>query len=313
MQEILAVAEMDASTKTKAPMTELSVEDLMIESAMNSVGVSSDKSEEAKQELDEYIAIMLEKEKEDAFEAVRYAIYNVVPQVMTYREAILEETADQFNAVNELNNDMLDMQGKFAAAGDQEYVLNGKSEGVESAYAYFQKVGMNAEKVKQMMADGIIPNGIGNAMLENLNEISNSTYTMLYHDGVENPNADPRDLKYGQATGLFNGLVGTKIMAYADDQASGGYYTQPQAPATEDNFAGDRSRAYRYDNAHAPYASQLNDNNNAIAISLNGYSKEVEAEFKFKIEEYGQYLSLSTQMYDTGAKGNQVHVKDQRV
>ena len=43
----------------------------MIESAMNSVGVSSDKSEEAKQELNEYIAIMLEKEKkEDAFEAV---------------------------------------------------------------------------------------------------------------------------------------------------------------------------------------------------------------------------------------------------
>jgi len=313
MEEILAIAEMDVSAKNKAPMTELSVEDLMVESAMNSIGVSSDKTDEAKQELNEYIAIMLEKEKEDAFEAVRYAIYKVVPQVMTYREAVLEETADQFNAVNELNNDMLDMQGKFAAAGNQEYVLGGKSEGVENAYAYFQKVGMNAEKVKQMIDDGILPRGIGNSMLENLNDITDSTYTMLYHDGQSYRGTDPRDLEYGQAAGLFNGFVGTKITAYADVGIPGGYETEPQIAADQDTFNSGTSRAYKYDEAHAPYASQLNDNNTIVLMSLNGYSKEVEADFKFKIEEYGQYLSLSSQMFDSGVKGVQVHVKDQRV
>lgn len=311
MEEILAIAEMDASAKNKAPMTELSVEDLMVESAMNSVGVSSDKSEEAKQELNEYIAIMLEKEKEDAFEAVRYAIYKVVPQVMTYREAVLEETADQFNAVNELNNDMLDMQGKFAASGDTTEIAYGETVGVETALEYFKKAGMNAEKVEQMIDDGILPSGIGNAMLENLREITSSTYSL-----TSGPGYDPRDHQYGQATGLFNGLVGVETRAVITSQGDGsgqGYFTDDQISPEEDAWVGNRTTAFYYDHDMAPYASQLNDNNTIIQMSLNGYSKEVEADFKFKIEEYGQYLSLSSQMFDSGVKGVQVHVKDQRV
>jgi hypothetical protein len=315
MDEILAIAEMNASTKVKAPV-ELSVEDLMVESAMNSVGVSSDKSEEAKQELNEYIAVMLEKEKEDAFEAVRYAIYKVVPQVMTYREAVLEETADQFNAVNDLNNDMLDMQGKFGAAGDTTELADGKVNGMENAYAYFQKAGMNADKVKQMMDDGILPSGIGNAMLENLNEITSATF--------EYPNViydyTPEQFKYGQSAGLFNGLVGIEATASPGGDSTnptGGYNVIDTKEAYPYAGTGDDTAAWRgvYDNeeVYAPFTSKLNDNNTIIQSSLNGYSKQVEAEFKFEIEEYGQYLSLSSQMYDTGAKGNQVHVRDQRV
>jgi len=53
MNEILAFPELDVSAKKVAPV-ELSVEELMMESAMDSVGVSSDKSEEAKRELEEY-------------------------------------------------------------------------------------------------------------------------------------------------------------------------------------------------------------------------------------------------------------------
>lgn len=312
MEEILAIAEMDASTKNVAPVTELSVEDLMVESAMNSLGVSSDKSEKAKQELNEYIAVMLEKEKEDAFEAVRYAIYKVVPQVMTYREAVLEETADDFKMVNELNNDMLDMQGKFAASNDTTGIGDAHAVGVETALEYFEKAGMNAEKVNQMMQDGVLPNGIGTQILENLNDITSSTYEMA--DSGYGPNYfDPRNHKYGQAAGLFNGLVGIEKNAYiTETEGSQSYFVYETPSAKQDTWTNDRSRAYGIDSSQAPYASQLNDNNVVIQSSLNGYSKKVEADFKFKIEEYGQYLSLSSQLYDSGVKSVQVHVKEQR-
>jgi len=301
MNEILAFPELDVSAKKVAPV-ELSVEELMMESAMDSVGVSSDKSEEAKRELEEYIAIMLEKEKEDAFEAVRYAIYRVVPQVMTYREAVLEETADQFNMVNELNNDMLDMQGKFAASGDLTQLNADKIQGVENAYAYFQKAGMNAEKVRQMMEDGVLPHGIGTSMLENLEEITTS---------YQNETGDTSE--YGPATTLFNGMVGIDTWAMADYDTSSPYMYHKTPEADEfDAWQRDRSTAFLIDEGSAPYASSLNDNNTVIQSSLNGYSKEVEAEFKFNIEEYGQYLSLSSQLYDSGVKSVQVHVKEQR-
>lgn len=308
MEQILAIAEEGIST-SKAPV-ELQVEDLMMESAMNSVGVSSDKSEEAKRELEEYIAVMLEKEKEDAFEAVRYAIYKVVPQVMTYREAVLEETADQFNVVNDLNNDMLDMQGKYAAAGDTTMINPTQAAGVENAYDYFQKAQMNADKVKQMMDDGLLPKGIGNTMLSNLEEITNSTYTAL-----DAPSVDPSNYKYGQATGLFNGLVGNDVYATftgAAGDPNQSYFVRPIATASQDAWENNRTWALSQETVHGPYASSLNDNNSVIQMSLNGYSKEVEAEFKFKIEEYGQYLSLSSQMYDSGNKGVKVHVQGQR-
>jgi len=312
MEEILAIAEMDASTKNVAPVTELSVEDLMVESAMNSLGVSSDKSEKAKQELNEYIAVMLEKEKEDAFEAVRYAIYKVVPQVMTYREAVLEETADDFMMVNELNNDMLDMQGKFAASNDLTSHSEGQAVGMENAFAYFEKAGMNAEKVNQMMQDGVLPNGIGTQILENLNDITTSTYEMA-DDGNGPTYGDPRTHKYGQSAGLFNGLTGIEKNAYITTTGSNqSYFVYATQTAEQDSWINDRSRAYGIDASQAPYASQLNDNNVVIQSSLNGYSKKVEADFKFKIEEYGQYLSLSSQLYDSGVKSVQVHVKEQR-
>lgn len=305
MNEILAIAEKDVSTKNPAQVEELSVEGLMIESAMNSLGVSSDKSEEAKQELNEYIAVMLEKEKEDAFEAVRYAIYKVVPQVMTYREAVLEETADQFNMVNELNNDFLDMQGKFAASGDLTMINETQAIGVENAYEYFQKAKMNTEKVEQMMEEGILPSGIGHSMIENLEEITNSTYAPY-----EDPSVDPRNYKYGQASGLFNGLVGVHTTATWTD---GSYFTRPIATPEDDAWDNNRTWALSQEQVQGPYASKLNDNNTVLQMNLNGYSKEVEADFKFKIEEYGQFLSLSSQMFDSGVKGVQVHVKDQRV
>ena len=62
----------------------------------------------------------------------------------------------------------------------------------------------------EMMEDGILPHGIGSSMLENLEEITNSTYAPYEANGAP---ADPRDYKYGQATGLFNGLVGTETYA----------------------------------------------------------------------------------------------------
>lgn len=309
MNEITAIAEEGISTKP-VPALELSVEDLMTESAMNSLGVSEQKSEEAKRELNEYIAVMLEKEQEDAFEAVRYAIYKVVPQVMTYREAVLEETADQFKVVNDLNSDMLDMQGKYAASGDTTIINGSQSVGMENAYEYFQKANMNAEKVKQMMDDGLLPKGIGQTMLSNLNEITNSTYAPF-----EEPNTDPRNYKYGQATGLFNGLVGNEMYATftgASGDPNQSYFVRPIASASQDAWDDDRTWALKQETVHGPYASGLNDNNSVIQMSLNGYSKEVEADFKFKIEEYGQYLSLSSQMYDSGNKGVKVHVSGQR-
>ena len=58
---------------------------------------------------------------------------------MTYREAVLEETADQFNLDNELNNDFLDMQGKFASSGDTTYINETQSIGVENAYEVLPK------------------------------------------------------------------------------------------------------------------------------------------------------------------------------
>lgn len=309
MNEITAIAEEGISTKP-VPALELSVEDLMTESAMNSLGVSEQKSEEAKRELDEYIAVMLEKEQEDAFEAVRYAIYKVVPQVMTYREAVLEETADQFKVVNDLNSDMLDMQGKYAASGDTTMINDIQAIGVENAYEYFQKANMNAEKVKQMMDEGLLPKGIGQTMLSNLNEITNSTYTYFEFSDFE-----PRNYKYGQAVGLFNGLVGNEMYATVTSDSSGGnqsYFTRPLPTAEQDIWDDDRTWALKQEMDHGPYASGLNDNNSVIQMSLNGYSKEVEADFKFKIEEYGQYLSLSSQMYDSGNKGVKVHVSGQR-
>jgi len=309
MQELLAISELDTSTKKAAPQ-ELSVEGLMLESAMDSVGVSSDKSEEAKQELQEYIAVMLEKEKDDAFEAVRYAIYKVVPQVMTYREAVLEETADQFNAVNDLNNGMLDMQGKFADAGDMTVLGHSNTAGVESAYAYFETAKANATKVQQMIDNGTLPNGIGNSILDNLDQIVNSTY-----DYPDTPDFDPSFHKHYQATGLFNGLVGTDMQAYSSTDPNNPdnsfYYVNNTPSAAEDPWKNDRTTAYYNDSTFAPYANGLNDNNTIIQSNLNGQSKLVEAEFKFLIEEYGQYLSLSSQLYNGGVKSVQVHVKGQ--
>lgn len=305
MQELLAISELDTSTKKAAPQ-ELSVEGLMLESAMDSVGVSSDKSEEAKQELQEYIAVMLEKEKDDAFEAVRYAIYKVVPQVMTYREAVLEEIADEFNAINGLNNDMLDMQGKFAAAGDPTSIAHGETVGVENAYEYFQKAKANTAKVQEMVDNGVLPNGIGNSILENLEEINNATYAV---DEIGDGNiTEPSGSPYGQSIGLYNGLVGVKDVATYTDS---GYFTRPMTSAAQDGWTGDRTWASRVEDGYGVFANQLNDNNTIIQSSLNGQSKLVEAEFKFLIEEYGQYLSLSSQMYDGGVKSVQVHVKGQ--
>lgn len=308
MENILAIAEEDLST-TKAPM-ELSVDDLMMESAMNAVGVSSDKSEEAKRELEEYIAIMLEKEQEDPFEAVRYAIYKVVPQVMTYREAVLEETADEFRVVNELNNDMLEMQGLYAASNDTTILGHSNTVGVENAYKYFEKAQVNAEKVKGMIDAGILPKGLGNSMLDNLNEIVNSTYDFP-------TGGDPSLHKHYQATGLFNGLIGAQWMAYSstnpDNPDDTFYYVREVPEAKYDAWIDNSTDAYKNVSQYLPYASELNDNNTIIQSNLNGYSKKVEADFKFEIEEYGQYLTLLAQIDNSSVKSIQVHVREQRV
>jgi len=110
---------------------------------------------------------------------------------------------------------------------------------------------------------------------------------------------------YDRPEALFNGLRGVK--QYID--ADGDLQTRDVNQEGVDGASGD-SAAYLMDSQFGPYANQLNDCNSIISMSLNGVAKETTAEFRFKIDEYGQYLSLSAQLYDTGAKNVQVHQKN---
>lgn len=402
MDKILAVAEMEASTKKSAPEA-LSVEGLMMETAMTAVGVSSD-ADDAENELNTRIAEMLRIEKEglkggngeaDPFAAVMYAFKKVIPQVMTYQEAVLEETADQFNEINALNKDLAAMQGNFGASGETTPAVNGNGEegnilGMEQAQAYFAK------------ADEIYNKGswanlgkVGETIGENLKEIINDkntdapafgSYTAAepkdhncansnYKCGLwsyirdssgndfeqvfwcQSYGAQPqngngsycatKDMNgnvtqgctgvdvggkkhkqegadkdtrltathdYWQAANLFNGIRGAKeYVAGADSDRGHGYGGLIQQP-TGSSSLNDKgeSQAFRFVRDYGSFVNRMDNCNTVISIALNGISKEKTAEFNFKIEEYGQYLSLSSQLYDSGLKGIEIHLKEQR-
>lgn len=369
MEEILAVAEMDPSTKKAAQNEALSVEGLVMEAAMDSVGIASTPDEQ--EELNIRLAKLIKLSEGEGidgedlgwngpFMAVRYAIAKVVPQVMTYQEAVLEETAVQFKNINELNQDFAAMQGHFGAAAD---VKDEEAVGLVDGEAYFDKAAGILEEDPRYVIEG----GIGETIVENLEEITTgdypdgsvvaahncksndwscgnwyeeywSSYPYTFHGwtfkcatsnvvcqskreqhtGAVCESAKARAMEYSCAghsgsssavydrpEALFNGLRGVK--QYID--ADGDLQTRDVNQEGVDGASGD-SAAYLMDSQFGPYANQLNDCNSIISMSLNGVAKETTAEFRFKIDEYGQYLSLSAQLYDTGAKNVQVHQKN---
>jgi len=294
-----------------------------IEKALAEMNTAKESAEAAKVELDRLIAEKLH-DGVDPFVAMMNAMLYVVPQLMKYKEEKLVEKTASYEYINSLNAYMAETENDFARASDASDPQNasngngsyqhGTTVGLESGRAYeanLKTLGssdlfaglpsdvaavMNGSISEILGLKGFAPNA-NKWAANSQNARTQYSLTETVWSGLNAPKWRMENVNSGlYSDNLYNVAGGQKDANYK-------YFADPNG----DTDVG-ISEANYLSSQLMPVVDQAVTQNAVMLSTLNGYSKKVESEFKFEMENYNSITSLNALMYSDQIDLNDTHI-----
>lgn len=323
MNELVNIEEMGAvGGKKPALMTAEDglVED--IEKALAEMGTAKENADAAKVELDRLIADKLH-DGADPFVAMMDAMLFVVPQLMKYKEEKLVEKTASFEYINSLNAYMAETQKNFAVSGDygtpQDGHNNGSYKFGNTSYVDSETGrvhGLDAGKAYQsnLMTLGSqdlfagLPGDVQDVMNDSIEETL-GLKTLAPDAGKWKGDGTPR-AEYNLTQTLWSGLNSPNWRMSGGDekQYSNNLYDVSGGQPNHEYFVDGQTEASYLTGQLMPVLDQAVTQNAVMQSTLNGYSKKVESEFKFEMENYNTIVSLNGLMYQDQLNLNNTHI-----
>lgn len=288
-----------------------------VQMAMEDIGEAEAKRKAEEVILNDLIQSKIVQES-DPFIAMMNAMLVVIPQLMKVKEELLVEKTADFDYVSSLNAYMAEAQTNFAYSGDKGEGTNhggyitgstsytdesGRVHGYDAAKAYQDSLStIRTEKLLGgLPADvqGIMNEAIVTSL--NLVAYTNDLSTWGgYHDMREY--TLPEVLWAGNNSAEWT-FVGRDPSTYTNQHY--GYMT-----GDEDLFLGHNRTAASYVTEQvSPVFDDAVTQNNILQNTFNGYSKQIEAGYKFEMENYNSIVNTDAQMYQSMIGQNNAHSK----
>lgn len=324
--------------KGNKPQGIISGRQSLVEDIQNSLAemeVAQENAAEAKAELDRLIGEKLH-DGVDPFVAMMNAMLYVVPQLMKYKEEKLVEKTVAFEYINSLNAYMAETQKNFAIsadAGETSDKTNGYGMYQEGNTSYVDENGMvhglaagrGYEANLKILSAGDLLSGLPGDIQDVMNDAMSTilglkTSTPDAGDWVKGDSQYGKVAKteYNLSETLWGGLntpkwrMGEGTEAQFDNNmydpmngqglANFDYFNQDSDPA------GNSTESSYLASELLPVVDQAVTQNAVMTSTLNGYSKKVESEFKFEMENYNTIVSLNGLMYQDQLNLNNTHI-----
>jgi hypothetical protein len=295
-----------------------------IEKALAEMGVAKENADEAKAELNRLIAEKL-YDGADPFVAMMDAMLYVIPQLMTYKEEKLVEATASFEYINSLNAYMAETQKNFSASADRGAAQDGSN--TYGTYQYGSTSftdpatgrvhGLNAGRAYEANLMTLESQDLFAGLPGDVQDVMNGSIDETL--GLETLTPDSRDWdtfdtaakeKYNLSETLWGGINAPKWRMWGgnEHQYDNNLYDTAGDQPNFNYFVDGQSQASYLTGELTIVVDQAVTQNAVMQSTLNGYSKKVESEFKFEMENYNTIVSLNTLMYQDQINLNNTHI-----
>jgi len=287
-----------------------------VQMAMQDIGEAEAKRKAEEVVLNDLIQSKLVQES-DPFIAMMNAMMIVIPQLMKVKEELLVEKTANYDYVSSLNAYMAEAQTNFAYSGDKgaetnqggfisgstSYKENGRVHGYDAAKAY--QDGLSTIRTEKLL--GGLPADVQGIMNE---AIKTSLNLVAYTNDTSDWNGSLDMREYTLPEILWAGnnspewtFEGRETSQYTNKNY--GYTT-----GDENLFVGHNRTAASYVGEQlSPAMDDAVTQNNIMQNTFNGYAKQVEAGYKFEMENYNSIVNTDAQMYQSMLGQNNAHSK----
>lgn len=279
-----------------------------VQKAMEEIGEAEAERKAEEAVLDELIQSKLVAE-DDPFIAMMNAMLIVIPQLMKTKEELLVEKTANYDYVSSLNAYMAEAQQNFANSGEIDNLVDqgGYTTGDATGMAYAKAYAGNLSTLRN--------EGLFDGMSHEIQSILYEAVTTSLSLEAHTPDADSWNAafnkdKYDLSETLWAGLNSPEWI----------FEGQNTDRFTNKNYA-DGSDLFRNVNNElmtgtaaayqgtelGPVLDDAVTQNTIIENTLNGYSKQVEAGYKFEMENYNSIVNTDAQMYQAQINQNRAH------
>jgi len=304
-----------------------------IEKALAEMGAAKESADAAKAELNRLIADKLH-DGADPFVAMLDAMLYVIPQLMKYKEEKLVEKTASFEYINSLNAYMAETQKNFAASADAGVAHDARNEAGD--FQYGETTGLASGRAYEANLLTLGSKDLFAGLPGEVQDVMNGSVSTTLGLKGSTPDAGEwvkEDLaiygktpktSYNLSETLWGGLNAPQWRMGAGSEGeydNNLYNTNPYgqiSPQEFDYFAqgsehdgsmvGNQTEASYLMGQLAPVVDEAVTQNAVMLSTLNGYSKKVESEFKFEMENYNTIVSLNGLMYSDQINLNNTHI-----
>lgn len=314
IEELMAVSKPGGAVSSQNSL----IED--IHSSLLDMAAATENANEAKSELDRLIAEKLH-DGADPFVAMMDAMLYVVPQLMKYKEEKLVEKTASFEYINSLNAYMAETQKNFSrSANAGEASANGNYSSGNTSYEKDGEVhGLNAGKNYQTNLNMILSEDLLAGLPADIQDVMNGSIGITLGLKGKTPEAGKwtglmSKTEYSMPEVLWGGLNASQWRMEGDGTYSNNLYSTSNEKQNSFNYFGDPKDPYGKSEAGyvadklLPVVDEAVTQNTVMETTLNGYSKKVESEFKFEMENYNSIVSLNGLMYQDQINLNETHI-----
>lgn len=287
--------------------------------AMGEMKVAEVSKAAAEAELDQLISTKIEGE-EDPFLAMMNAMLYVIPQLMKCKEEGLVEKTASYDYVSSLNAYMAETQTRFAYSGDRDVASGDEYQSGKTSYTdeYTGVHGLAAgiayrDNLQTLQSESLLA-----ALPGDVQGIMNEAITTTLSLNAKTPNSDAwaqpdgtAKKEYNVEESLWAGLNSAKWKMSEDGtQYSNNQYDPGNGQEGVNYFKDEgKTEAAYVSGKLAPVIDDAVTQNTILENTLNGYSKQVESEFKFEMENYNTIVNMDGQMYQAQIHQNSAHAK----
>lgn len=289
-----------------------------VQKSIEEIGVAEAKQKAEEAVLDDLILSKLVQE-DDPFIAMMNAMILVIPQLMKCKEELLVTKTANYDYISSLNAYMAETQQHFAYSSDKvDPTLNGSYSSGETSYTNTTTGNVHGYKAAEayainlstMQTEGLLE-GLGDDAKGILDEaITVSLGLKAYTPETSSWNSSFNMKEYNLQQGLWQGLNNPEWIFEGTNTSR---YTNANYDYTtgKENLFGDNTKtAATY--LGVELSVVLDDavtQNTIIENTLNGYSKQIEASYKFEMENYNSIVNTDAQMYQAQLNQNNAHTR----
>lgn len=275
---------------------------------MEEIGVAEANTAAEEAILDELIQTKLVAE-DDPFIALMNAMLIVIPQLMKTKEELLVEKTASYDYVSSLNAYMAETQLNFARSAEKSDPVNqgGYSTGNTTGLAYAEAYAGNLSVIQQQgLFDGMSTE-IQGILYE---AIATSLGLETLTPDTKKWNSSLSKTEYDMPETLWAGLNSPDWTFEGENTSR---YTNKNYADDSNLFKGSdgelnsKTAAAYLGGKLGPVLDDAVTQNTIIENTLNGYAKQIEAGYKFEMENYNSIVNTDAQMYQAQINQNRAH------